>query len=220
MTQEKLNETQKIEGVTLTKNVIYDIANNIPWGYTVKMTSSLNEQIETGTKEIKEIDFSIKYLNNFLNFLRTKEMIAGILKVSNENIRNVKWTSVLYEKSISVFNPSRIYVEFEEDDSLNQIKIFAFIERLKRIGIKTILNKKNKSLSLSDFKRHNFNIIKIALKNEEDLDNQDERDKILDMVELSKKYNFKLLVTNVNSNKSHDKIKDMGIELLEGQIFK
>ncbi len=119
MTQEKLNETQKIEGVTLTKNVIYDIANNIPWGYTVKMTSSLNEQIETGTKEIKEIDFSIKYLNNFLNFLRTKEMIAGILKVSNENIRNVKWTSVLYEKSISVFNPSRIYVEFEEDDSLN-----------------------------------------------------------------------------------------------------
>ncbi len=82
------------------------------------------------------------------------------------------------------------------------------------------MNKKNKSLSLSDFKRHNFNIIKIALKNEEDLDNQDERDKILDMVELSKKYNFKLLVTNVNSNKSHDKIKDMGIELLEGQIFK
>ncbi len=40
---------------------------------------------------------------------------------------------------------------------------------------------------------------------------------MLNMIKLSKKENFKLIINNVNSDKNFDKLKNMGIELMQGK---
>lgn len=214
--QKQIDKDNKVIGIELFAHWIDEELGLIDTGKFILLASEIGI-----IKKLDELvlDKAVSLIKKWENDLEKKEWLVSInvsLKQFERDdfISLIKDTFYRYDTSLG-----KLRIEITENlFSKSENKIFRKVDELKNLGIKLSIDDfATDYISLPYLKKLSINEIKIdKLFIENILHDEDNQAVILAILEIAKKFNFKIIVEGVETKEVFEKLQKMGFDNFQG----
>ncbi len=171
-------------------------------------------------KDKSYVKYSILYMSNIFYMLNQKKDMKISLNVSMLDISSVEWTTAFYEHCYSLVDKSRLWVEFLETEHLVRIKALAFMERLRQLGVKIVLDDfGSRYCNIEYLLDYPIDIIKIDGNIIKQFKNPIAKNALNFIKNVSSEYKMKVVAEHIENKEVFSNINKYNFDFFQGYYF-